>query len=251
MSEPQPPVARPPAPDAAPLDLREKGGAKDGQPQVSDRRLFVQLTAFSGCRDSIKLVNSLIGTGVDCVLYEEAGDPTGVAVLALSEDPALFFTKLRRDLSAGPFADLALKPEFSMLGRTYALGYEPKLEDWLLHRPRRVVADPATPWAVWYPLRRSGAFSRLPRAEQGQILKEHGIIGRQFGDAGHALDVRLACHGLDKNDNDFVIGLIGKELAPLSQLVEAMRPTVQTSQYLENLGPFFVGRAVWRSPLKA
>ena len=111
--------------------------------------------------------------------------------------------------------------------------------------------DPATPWAVWYPLRRTGAFARLPRPEQQQILKEHGVIGRQFGEAGLASDIRLACHGLDKADNDFVIGLIGKELFPLSALVETMRPTVQTSQYLASIGPFFVGRAVWRSPSKA
>jgi chlorite dismutase len=232
------------------LDLREKGGVKDGVQQTSDRRLFMQLTAFSGCRDAHKLINSLIGTGVDCVLYEELNDPTGVAVLAMSEDPNLLITKLRHDLNGGPFAELKVKPEFSMLGRTYSLGYEPKLEDWLLHRPRRVVSDPATPWAIWYPLRRTGAFSRLPKPEQGQILKEHGIIGRQFGDAGVATDVRLACHGLDKNDNDFVIGVLGKELFPLSALVETMRPTVQTSQYIQNLGPFFVGRAIWHTPQK-
>jgi hypothetical protein len=240
------------APSETPaLDLREKGGPKDGQPQLLDRRLYVQLTAFSGCRDSHKLSGGLGSyPGVDYVRYEEAGDPTGVAVLAMSEDPALLWSKVRRDLQTGPFAGLTLKPEFSLLGRSYALGYEPKLEDWLLHRPRRVALDAGWPWAVWYPLRRSGAFARLPKPEQGQILKEHGIIGRQFGDAGVALDIRLACHGLDKHDNDFIIGLIGKELHPLSALVEAMRVTVQTSQYLESLGPFFVGRAVWQSPLK-
>ena len=135
-----------------------------------------------------------------------------------------------------------------MLGRTYALGYEPNLEDWLLERPRRVVKDPLQPWAVWYPLRRTGAFAQLPRPEQMQVLKEHGQIGRQFGDAGVAQDVRLACHGLDKNDNDFVIGLVGKKLSPLSSLVETMRPTQQTSKYIAHMGPFFVGRAIWRTP---
>ena len=233
------------------LELRERGGAKDGVPQFSDRRLFMQLTAFSGCHDPHTLISGLTGCGVDCVLYEELNDPTGVAVLAMSEDPNRLIAGLRRELSGGAFAALKPKPEFSMLGRTYALGYEPKLEDWLLHRPRRVVSDPAQPWAVWYPLRRTGAFSRLPKPEQQQILKEHGIIGRQFGDAGVATDVRLACHGLDKNDNDFVIGLLGKELFPLSALVETMRPTVQTSQYIQNMGPFFVGRALWRTPSKA
>ena len=245
----QPTHAHPPSETPA-FELREKGGPKEGVPQFSERRLFMQLTAFSGCRDARALSDALGGCGVDCVLYEELNDPTGVAVLAMSEDPAQLITKLRRELSGGPFAELTAKPEFSMLGRTYSLGYEPNLPDWLLHRPRRVVCDPAQPWAIWYPLRRSGAFSRLPRPEQMEILKEHGIIGRRFGDAGVATDVRLACHGLDKNDNDFVIGLVGKELFPLSALVEAMRPTVQTSQYLENLGPFFVGRALWRTPQK-
>lgn len=250
-NHPHAPAAASHAPaEAAPLDLREKGGVKDGQPQMSDKRLFMQLTAFTGCRDAHKLINSLIGTGVDCVLYEELNDPTGVAVLAMSEDPNLLISKLRHDLNSGPFAELTLKPEFSMLGRTYSLGYEPKLEDWLLHRPKRMASDPATPWAVWYPLKRNGAFSRLPRPEQMQILKEHGTIGRQFGDAGYATDIRLACHGLDKNDNDFVIGIIGKELHPLSALVETMRPTVQTSTYIQSMGPFFVGRAIWRTPVK-
>ena len=237
--------------ETPPLDLRERGGVKDGQPQLSDRRLFMSLTAYTGCRDAKPLAEALARCGVDCVLYEDVNDPLGVAVLAMSDNPGSFIDKLRPALQAAAFASLTPKPEFTMLGRTYSLGYEPKLEDWLLHRPRRVALDPATPWAVWYPLRRSGAFSRLPRPEQQEILKEHGIIGRRFGDAGLAMDVRLACHGLDKNDNDFVIGLVGKDLAPLSQLVETMRPTVQTSQYLTNLGPFFVGRAVWRSPLGA
>ena len=111
-----------------------------------------------------------------------------------------------------------------------------------------MVLDPAAPWAVWYPLRRTGAFSLLTPQEQGQILKEHGIIGRQFGEAGLANDIRLACAGLDKNDNDFVIGLLGKKLFPLSALIQTMRPTKQTSTYIQSMGPFFVGRAVWRSP---
>jgi len=58
--------------------------------------------------------------------------------------------------------------------------------------------------------------------------------------------VRLACFGMDKNDNDFVIGLIGKELYPLSACVQAMRRTRQTSTLMEHMGPFFIGKAVWQ-----
>jgi chlorite dismutase len=52
---------------------------------------------------------------------------------------------------------------------------------------------------------------------------------------------------LDKNDNDFVIGLLGRELYPLSAVIQTMRKTKQTSQYLESLGPFFIGRAIWQA----
>lgn len=230
-----------------PLDLREKGGPKDGQPQLLDRRLFMQLQAFGGCADAAPLAQALAASGLPAVLYADLNDPRGVGVLTMSEDPEQFIAKVRPLLNSGPFAALAPKPEFAMFGRTYALGYEPNLEDWLLQRSKRVALDPAWPWAVWYPLRRTGAFSQLPRSEQGQILKEHGIIGRAFGDADFARDIRLACAGLDRADNDFVIGLAGKTLHPLSALVEAMRATKQTSTYIAQMGPFFVGRVLWQA----
>ena len=80
-----------------------------------------------------------------------------------------------------------------------------------------------------------------------RILGEHGTIARRYGEGGYAADIRLACHGLDKNDNDFIIGLLGPELFPLSHVVQTMRKTEQTSQYLDSLGPFFVGKVVWQS----
>ena len=133
-----------------------------------------------------------------------------------------------------------------MFGRTYSSGFEPDLEDWLLQRPRRTVLNAAWPWAIWYPLRRVGGFARLPASEQTAILREHGTLGRAYGDGDLAHDIRLACHGLDTNDNDFVIGLVGRDLHPLSHLVHAMRKTAQTSQYIQSLGPFFIGRALWQ-----
>jgi chlorite dismutase len=149
-------------------------------------------------------------------------------------------------MATGPFVSLTLKPEYTMFGRTYSLGYEPDLQETLIERPRRTVLNPDWKWAIWYPLRRSGRFSQLPPEEQRTILAEHGAIGMSFGAADLAHDVRLACHGLDRDDNDFVIGLIGKDLFPLSAVVQAMRKTQQTSLYLDRLGPFFVGRAVWQ-----
>jgi hypothetical protein len=224
------------------LDIRERGAGQ----QVSNRRLFIQLQVFHGCADVRPLISALERSEIEAVLYLDVNDPRGVGVLALSEDPNLFVTGARDLFNLPPFAALVHRPEFTMLGRTYASGHEVDLADWLLARPRRALADPAFAWAVWYPLRRTGAFARLAPKEQGAILREHGIIGRAYGDAGLAHDIRLVCNGLDTNDNDFVLGLIGPDLYPLSHLVQSMRKTIQTSEYIEKLGPFFVGRACWQ-----
>jgi hypothetical protein len=230
-----------------PPDLSEKGGMKNGQPQRSDERLFMQLLAFGGCRDANALGAPLGAAGVEGAVYEDANDPQGVAILTVTKDPNFFVSTLRPLLNTRPFDTLVPKPEFTMLGRTYALGYEPDLPEAILHRPRRTVLNREWPWAVWYPLRRSGKFAQLPADQQRVILAEHGAIGMSYGAGDYAHDIRLACYGLDKNDNDFVIGLLGKALFPLSHIVQAMRKTQQTSLYLDRLGPFFVGRAAWQS----
>lgn len=229
-----------------PPDLSEKGGLKDGQPQRSDDRLFMQLLAFGGCPDAGAIARALREAGVEGAVYGDVNDPSGIAVLSLTPKPETYMDVVRPLLSSSP--GLVLKPEFAMLGRTYSLGYEPDLREALIERPRRTVLNPAWRWAVWYPLRRNGHFAQLPDQEQRTILAEHSAIGMSFGAADYVHDVRLACHGLDKADNDFVIGLIGKDLFPLSAIVQAMRKTQQTALYLDRLGPFFVGRVIWQSP---
>jgi len=229
------------------VDVRERGAGG----QTSTRRLWMQLQVFGGCTDPKPLVRALEARRVEAVLYQDLNDPRAVGVLAMHEDPAFFVEDLRELYVAEPFAALGLRRELTMLGRTYSSGFEADLEDWLLRRPRRTVLNPAWPWAIWYPLRRTGAFARLSPQEQGAIIREHSVLGHAYGDADLAHDIRLACHGLDARDNDFVIGLVGRELHPLSHLVQAMRKTVQTAEYLESLGPFFVGRVLWQAPLTA
>jgi chlorite dismutase len=230
-------------------DLAEKGGLKGGEPQRSTERLFMQLLAFGECTNPAEVVRQVDASGVDGVVYEDLNDPRGIALLTVSRTPDTFVDLVRPLLNAGALAALTLRPRFTMFGRTYALGYEPDLHNALFERPRGTVLNPAWRWAIWYPLRRSGRFAQLPAQEQRTILAEHGEIGKRFGAADYAHDVRLACYGLDRDDNDFVIGLIGKDLFPLSAIVETMRKTQQTSLYLDRLGPFFVGRAIWQSPL--
>ncbi len=234
------------ADEPAPLELAEKG-RRDGREILLDRRLFMKFTAFGRCFDPHAAVGALREGGADGAVYLDANDPQGIGVMIASEDPEYFVTNLRSVFSHRPFADFVHKDDFDMLGRTYSIGYEPDLEDTLFKRPMSKLLDPKNVWAVWYPLQRAKKFQTLPADHQRRILGEHGTLAKRYGAGGHAADVRLACHGLDKNDNDFVIGLLGPKLHPLSAIVQEMRKTEQTSQYLDSLGPFFVGKAVWQS----
>lgn len=231
-------------------DIREKGAPRHGVPQTSTRRLYLQLLAFGNCKDTAPLAQALEKSDLEAVLYADVNDPFGVALLLIAEDPSLLTDKVRQFIAESPFTDLAQKPHLTMLGRTYSTGREPNLEDFLLGKPRRNALNTDWPWAVWYPLRRKSEFALLPHAEQGKILMEHAMIGRTYGTAGYAHDIRLACYGLDKNDNEFVLGLVGPDLFPLSRIVQEMRKTQQTGKYMESLGPFFVGKTIWQSPLK-
>lgn len=229
------------------LDLSEKGRQKDGTVISSDNRLFMQFMAFGDCWNTDEIIEELKVTKMDLVLYADVNDPYGIGLLALNENPDFFVEEYREFLNSSSFMELTPKPEFTMLGRTYSLGYEPDLEKTLISGPRAKLLNQEVPWAIWYPLRREKNFEALSEDEQRAVLGEHGKLGFKFGHSGLATDIRLACHGLDKEDNDFVIGVLGKELFPLSALIQAMRKTKQTSQYLESLGPFFVGKAIWQA----
>src|ERR1700685_1181653 len=120
-----------------PLDIREKGALRNGEQQTSDRRLFMQFLAFGGAGitggDSATLSASLDKAGLNGVLYEEANDPNGVGLLTWSETPDFFVSKVRplfargfRD--TGAFSGLTLKPEYAMMGRTFALGHDTHLD---------------------------------------------------------------------------------------------------------------------------
>ena len=247
MTEARPEPDRRPSPP----DLLEHGAPKAGVPQTLDARLFVQLQVFTGCSDAAALVDPIRRSGLDAVLYADANDPRGVGLLAMSPDPEVFTGPARALLAHPPFDRLTHRPDLTMLGRTYAIGREADLADFLLKRTLRNALNPKHRWAIWYPLRRIGAFNRLSRDEQGKMMLEHAMIGRSYGEAGHAHDIRLECHGLDRDDNEFVIGLVSATLHPLSRLVKDMRRTRQTSEFIEKMGPFFIGRVVWQSPMSA
>lgn len=239
------------------IDVRERGAERDGQRQYLEERLFMQLLVFDVPRsitpeDATKNLSAALDKRhAPGVIYADVNNPRGIALLSWSKDPAHFATTLRTALADSSVADLRLRPEFTMLGRSYSSGFEQDLNFWLLDRPIDTVVNDAWPWAVWYPLRRNGDFELLDGREKGGILHEHATIGRAYGAKDLAHDVRLACHGLDAKDNEFIIGLVGAELYPLSHVVQSMRKTRQTAQYIAQMGPFFVGHKVWASKGKS
>jgi len=235
------------------IDVREHGANRGEEPQVMDRRLFMQLLAYNVPAEltvaaSVEaLTEALKETGLDAVVYADVGSPRGLGVLTMSESPADFVTKVRPLFDREPLGRLTPRPHLTMMGRSYSGGYERDLAQWIIERPADTATNAEWPWAVWYPLRRTGAFEKLTKKEQSGILREHATIGRAYGEKDLAHDVRLACHGLDENDNEFVIGLVGTELHPLSHVVQTMRRTRQTSEYIQNMGPFFIGHRIWSS----
>lgn len=226
-----------------PIDIRETGAPIDGELQFSDRRLFFQLHVFDDCSDPKLITKTLEQSRLNAVLYDDLNHPTGMGVLLVAENPEALMTESRTLLlKTQETPDFSYRPEMTMLGRTYSSGREPNLEEWLINKPLQNVLNPNFPWAIWYPLRRKPEFYRLEHRERGRILGEHAMLGRSYAAGGHASDIRLACFGLDTNDNEFVIGLVGPELYPLSRLIQDMRQTEQTTKYIESLGPFFVGK---------
>jgi chlorite dismutase len=196
--------------------------------------------------DRPAVVEDLRAAGAAAVAYADLNDPRGIGILLWDENPLRLSAKADFVHALPSLRHAALRPEFTMLGRSYAFGREEDVEYWLLRRPVEVATWPDRPWAVWYPLRRKPSFYRLPKDEQADMLREHGLIGHNFGSAGYATDIRLECFGMDAADNEFVLGLLSVRLDWLSRLVKEMRATRQTGEYMDHLGPFFVGHTLYQ-----
>jgi hypothetical protein len=257
MSKPESPAAGAPEtkqPGLPEVDVNEYGGKRDGVRQSMNRRLFMQLLVFDVPEGSSpdeaakKTADQLRERGIGGVVYADTMSPRGLGLLTWGEDPAHFVKNVRPIFGVAPLTHVKLRPGYAMIGRTYATGHEPDLEFVILRRAIANVLDEKQDWAVWYPLRRTGAFAKLEPVDQGYILREHAALGMAYGQQELAHDIRLACHGLDAEDNEFVIGLVGRELHPLSHLVQAMRKTRQTSEFIAKMGPFFVGHVAHRVP---
>jgi hypothetical protein len=103
-------------------------------------------------------------------------------------------------------------------------------------------------WATWYPIRNKPEWGTLDKAKKTAAQKEHGAVAKEFVDSDKVSYVRLSCNGLDPEDNDHIFGLTAGSLEDISLLQEAMRGTSQIANYVDKIGPVFVGRKVWQNP---
>ena len=92
-------------PEPGTVDILEHGANQ----QTSTRRLYMQLQAFGDCDDQ-RLVLGLERARVEGVLYADAADPLGVALLGIVEDPAFFVGRWRELLGSEPFPGLRRSP---------------------------------------------------------------------------------------------------------------------------------------------
>jgi len=230
-----------------PPDLLEKGHGGSS----TSRRMFFQLRVLDApdakhAQEAVSRLKLYLKGLLDgWIIYRDACSSHTLGLLVWTENPEDFALKLPGAIASA--GHLVERQGWTMLGRTYANGHERDLEDFLLDKPVRTVLGADEPWAVWYPMRRKGLFYLQPGKDQCEMLLHHASIGKSYGDSGAAKDVRLKCYGIDEKDNEFVIGLIGKNLASLSRIVEDLRKTQHTSTYMKTLGPFFVGLRAFSS----
>ena len=243
-------------PPGAPRDARRpdrprpsaEKGTRDGERISLDRRLFVKFTACGNCRDvNAAAANALDRAGVTGALYLDANDPRGIGLVAVSEDPEWFVTTWRDLLASPPLRCDGAKgrsstcwdaPIPSATSRTSSTcsssGRSPASPT------RRSAGRSGTRFAVPSPSRSS------PPPTSAASSPSTAPSATGTAPPGSPSTCASPATASTANDNDFIIGLLGANLFPLSSIVQAMRGTEQTSRYLESLGPFFVGRVAWQ-----
>ena len=65
------------------IDIREKGSSKNGERQVLDRRLFMQLLVFGDVKNSDNIIKELEKDNITGALYNDIIDPQGVGLLTI------------------------------------------------------------------------------------------------------------------------------------------------------------------------
>jgi len=243
-------------PKVNPPELREVGApdSTTGERQFMTRRLYMQMRVLDIDLKSTTSIDSFLSdlksllTTIPSVIYMDAVSNNSIGVLTWSENPSFFVDILNPLLANSKIASkFTERTGWTMFGKSYSNGHEKDLEEFLFKKPIRNATRDDWDWAIWYPLRRKGPFYVQPPSDQCSMLLTHAAIGKAFSDLNAAHDIRLKCFGMDGKDNEYIVGLVGDDFHGLSRVVEEMRKTRHTAEFLESLGPFFVGKKIWKS----
>lgn len=141
-----------------------------------------------------------------------------------------------------------LQAEVRRLRRTAELA--PLVPSWAamgVHRPAEFSASHAPAymrdteplgWLTVYPFVRSYDWYLLPPGERGAMLREHGLMGREFP---QVLSNTVAAFAL--GDYEWLLGLEADDVVDLVDLMRHLRATEARRHVREEI-PFFTGRRI-------
>ena len=113
------------------IDLSEKGRGPEGKPVSLDRRLFMQFMAFRNANLEF-LTGEFERVSAQAVIYQDLNDAKGIGVMVYCEDPGYIVDQIHPILNHERLGEMEYREEFTMIGRTYSIGYEADLEDVLI-----------------------------------------------------------------------------------------------------------------------
>jgi len=213
---------------------------------MSDNTLFLQLQVFdiepaAGPRAMVSaLSRRLREKRIDGVIYGDANDHRGIGLLTWATNPGDILDNVHALLGGKRFSALTPRPGWVMFGRVGS--------DQPYGTTVETLLNGSQSWAVWYPVRNKPEWGSLDAGSQQSVHDEHIEAAKSFIAEGRVSYARLACHGLDPEDNDYISYMAAADLGDISSLAEAIRGTAQVSTHTDKMGPVFVGRKIWQNP---
>ena len=119
-----------------------------------------------------------------------------------------------------------------------AMGVHRQAEFAKNHSPAFSRGVPAKDWICVYPFVRSYEWYILPAEERGKMLRDHGLLGRDFP---QVLSNTVASFAL--GDWEWILGLEAPELVDLVDMMRHLRSTEARNHVREEI-PFYTGRRI-------
>lgn len=130
----------------------------------------------------------------------------------------------------------SLLGRFGLAPRWSVIGLARESEFNKSHIPAFVEGKPAKNWLTVYPFVRSHEWFLLGAHERSSLLKEHGMLGREYPDV---LTNTVASFAL--NDYEFLVGIECDDLDRTVDMMRALRASA-SRRHVRVEVPFFTGR---------